>query len=77
MKDHGKGILGRRDATFEEIGEAMGYAFREALKEHKRAGVPACTWDWENHRVVIVPPEEIVIPDEKDEAIEAEEKRPG
>ncbi len=64
MSDRGKGILGNRDASHEEIRQAMGHAIRAALRDHKRAGNPVAVWDWENERVVIVPPEEIVVPDE-------------
>ncbi len=64
MSKNGEGILANRDATDEEIAEVMGYAIEDALRAHKRAGVPIAVWDWENNRVVIVPPEEIVVPDE-------------
>jgi hypothetical protein len=57
-----KGILGKRDATPEEITQALGEGIYLAMREHKRLGVPAVTMidgkiDW-------VPAEEIVIPDE-------------
>lgn len=61
-KETGKGILGRWDATNEEIRLALGEAIYAALREHKRAGVPAATI--RDGKVVLVPPEEIVIPDE-------------
>ena len=76
MDDHGRGILGKWDATSQEIAEAMGCAFRQALIEHKRAGNPVPTWDWEKNEVVIIPPEEIVIPDE-DEVVDAKVEAEG
>jgi hypothetical protein len=80
MDDHGEGILGKRDATGQEIADAMGYAFREAAREYKRAGIPIATWDWDRNEVVIVPPEEIAIP-EKDhslgESLEARDGKKG
>jgi hypothetical protein len=77
MEDHGRGILGKRDATAQEIAEAMGHAFREALIEQQRAGNPVPTWDWEKNEVVLVPPEEIAIPDEEDVRDETIETREG
>jgi hypothetical protein len=80
MDEHGKGILGKRDATGQEIADAMGYAFREAAGEYKRAGIPIATWDWEKNEVVLISPEEIVIPDENevaDEKVEARDGRKG
>lgn len=74
MNDHGKGILGRMDATGEEIADAMGFAFRQAAREHKRAGNPLPTWDWENNRVVMVPPEEIQVPDEEEMDVEVRDE---
>ena len=62
MNDDGRGILGNPEATTEEIREAMGVAIYAALREHKKAGVPAVTWDYETNRVVLVPPDEIVVP---------------
>jgi hypothetical protein len=58
----GKGILGKRDATAEEISQALGEAIYLAMREHKRLGVPAATMV--DGKVVLVPPEEIVIPEE-------------
>jgi hypothetical protein len=45
------------------IEAAFRKAVREALKQHKRAGNPVC--EWRNGKVVWVPPEKIVIEDEK------------
>jgi len=58
----GKGILGNPDATAEEISQAMGEGIYLAMREHKRQGVPAAIMI--DGKVVIVPPEEIVIPEE-------------
>lgn len=70
MNNKGRGILGRPEATTEEVREAMGEAIDAALREHKRAGVPAATWDHETNRVVLVPPEDIPVPEEA-EAVKA------
>jgi hypothetical protein len=43
-----------------EIGEVLQLAVREALLMHKRIGNPVAIW--KDGRVVIIPPEEIVIP---------------
>jgi hypothetical protein len=64
-KKIGRGILGKRDATPEEIRLAMGEAIYAALREHKRNGVPAATM--RDGKVIIVPPEEIVIPEEDED----------
>jgi hypothetical protein len=58
----GKGILGNPDATCEEIRLAIGEGIYAAMREHKRQGVPAVTMV--DGKIVWVPPEEIVIPDE-------------
>ena len=44
----------------------MDVGIRRALREHKRAGNPIVTWDYEHDRVVFIPPEEIDVPDEVD-----------
>ncbi len=80
MGDHGKGILGKQDATGQEIADAMGFAYREAAREYKRSGIPIAAWDWDRNEVVIVPPEEIAIPDEDhvmDESPETRDERKG
>jgi hypothetical protein len=69
--------LGKRDATGEEIRQAMGYAFCEAARDHKRAGNPIASWDWEKNEVVIIPPEAIDVPDEEGVRDEAVETRTG
>jgi hypothetical protein len=43
-----------------EIGEVLQLAVREALLMHKRIGNPVAIW--KDGGVVIIPPEEIVIP---------------
>ena len=64
MDENGRGILGNWDATSEEIREALGHAISAALREHKRAGRSVVMWDREHDRIMIVPPDEIVIPDD-------------
>lgn len=64
MSEGLKGILGRRDATSEEIRQALALATKAALRAHKRAGVPAVMWDQENDRIIEVPPEAIDVDDE-------------
>lgn len=66
-KDDVKGVLGRWDATSDEIREAMTLGIYRALREHKRLGVPAVTWDHERQCIVVISPEEIVVPDEPDD----------
>jgi hypothetical protein len=58
----GKGILGKPDVTTEEIRLAIGEGIWAAMREHKRLGVPAVTMI--DGKIVHVPPEEIVIPEE-------------
>jgi hypothetical protein len=63
MSRNGNGILADGTVMAEELRQAMGEAIPEALRAHERAGIPAATM----HRdgtVVLVPPEEIAIPDE-------------
>lgn len=67
MNEHGKGILANWDATDEEVAEAMVHAIDKALLAHKRAGVPIAIWDEEAKRVVLVPPEEIEVPEDATE----------
>jgi glutaredoxin-related protein len=63
MRKNLKGILGKQDVTSEEINEAMGQGIFAALREHKRLGIPAATI--RDGKVVLVPPEEIFIPEEE------------
>ncbi len=46
------------------VQRALNRAVRNALIMHKKLGNPIAAW--ENGKVVIVPPEEIVIPEEHD-----------
>ena len=69
MNDRGRGILSDWNADDDAIAEAMGHAISDALREHRRAGVSIAVWDWDQERVVITPPEEIVVAD--DAAVEA------
>jgi hypothetical protein len=57
-------LLADRFAYRDEIERALARAVRNALIEHKRAGNPVATW--ENGKVVIVQPEDIVIPPDPD-----------
>jgi hypothetical protein len=66
MSEDGRGILGNPDATGEEIRQAMGNAINAVLREHKRAGHSVVVW--EDGRTIVVPPEEIVVPEEEDVA---------
>lgn len=45
-----------------EIGRVFQRAVNDALRMHKRLGNPIAAW--KDGRVVIIPPEEIVIPDD-------------
>lgn len=51
-----------------EIGEVLQRAVNHALLMHKRLGNPIATW--KDGKVVIVPPEEIVIPSDASETNE-------
>ncbi len=63
MDDDGKGILGDSEATGEQIRQAWEYAALVAMQEHRRTEVPVVTWDWENHRVALIPAEEFPLPE--------------
>ncbi len=63
MIENGKGILADRNASDEEVAEVMEQAIADALRAHKRAGVPIAVWDWEHNHVVVVPPDQIEVPD--------------
>jgi hypothetical protein len=52
----------RRFNSGEFMTAAIGRAAREAVRQHKLAGNPIATW--QDGRVVIVQPEDIVVPDE-------------
>ena len=75
VKKIGKGILGKRDATPEEIRLAIGEGIYAALREHKRQGVPAVTM--RDGKIVIVQPEDIVIPPEYMDDDEQETEQDG
>ena len=62
-----RGILGDREASDEQICRASALGVRDALREHKRLGNPIVTRDHEHERIVLVPPEEIELPDEPDD----------
>jgi hypothetical protein len=44
---------------------------KAALREHKRSGNSVAIWDREHDLVILVPPEEIIVPDEEDGMNEA------
>jgi hypothetical protein len=67
----GQGILRQWDAPAEAVGEVMRHGVYLALREHKLKGVPAATWDWENNRVILVPPERIPLPPEYDVEVDS------
>jgi hypothetical protein len=46
------------------IEDALATGVRQALREHKQAGVPVV--EWRDGRVVVVPPEEIHLDDDGD-----------
>ena len=48
-----------------EIGEVFQHAVNHALRMHKRLGNPIAAW--RDGRVIIIPPEEIVIPPDDSE----------
>ncbi len=64
MRDEERPDLDLRTASSGEINEAMTRGAHDALLSHKRAGNPVVVW--EDGRVVVVPPEGIVIPEEEE-----------
>lgn len=56
-----EGVLGRWDATTEEICDAMNVGVRQALAEHKRIGNSVAVWDNETGEVRLLSPEEIPV----------------
>ncbi len=55
-------------ASGEEINRLIAQGVRRALAEHKRAGRSIVVWDRERDRIVTVPPEQIMIPEDGPEA---------
>jgi hypothetical protein len=68
-----KGILGNWEATSEDIRLAIAEGIYAALRKHKEKGVEAVTW--REGRIVLIPPEEIQVPDEEDAASDPEVRR--
>jgi len=64
MNGDGKGILGDWQATGEDIRQAWEKATIAAVEIHRRTGVPMACWDWENGRVVLIPADQVPVPDE-------------
>ncbi len=54
--------LNLRTASGQEINKAINRGVYAAFRRHKEAGVPIVVW--KNGRIVHIPPEEIVVPDE-------------
>lgn len=63
MTDNEKGILGRWDATGEQIRDVLQQAVNLALREHKQAGHSIVVWDRVEDRIVTLPADQIEIPD--------------
>ena len=74
MSSKGKGLLVDGNVTAEAIRQAMGEAIYEALRARKRAGILAAAMH--DGTVVLVPPEELAIPDE-DESEDDARRRNG
>jgi hypothetical protein len=72
MSSKAKGILVDRNVTAEAIRQARGEAISEALRARKRAGFPAATMH--AGQVVLVPPEEVAIPDEDESGDDAKRR---
>lgn len=68
-KKEKKGILANWESTGDEIRQAMDHAIADALRTHQQAGNSVVFWDREHDRIMIVPPEEIVVPDGPSEEI--------
>jgi hypothetical protein len=51
-------------ATTEEITEAMGRGVRAALLGHKLAGRSVVVWDREKDQTIILPPDQIIVPED-------------
>ena len=68
MPDRAGDEIDLRTATGAEVSRAIARGVREALIEHKRAGVPAVVW--EDGRIVLILPEQIEIPEEDAEEAE-------
>jgi hypothetical protein len=64
MKEQAKAILTSDYFAVNamEIGKVFQRAVNDALRMHKRLGNPIAAW--KDGKVIIIPPEEIVIPDD-------------
>jgi hypothetical protein len=58
-----RGTLDLRTATADQINQAMTLGTIEALRQHQEAGHSVVVWDREHDRIVIVPPDEITLPE--------------
>jgi hypothetical protein len=70
MRDQGRDELDLRTATGQQIEQAMTRGVIAALRAHKRAGNSVAIWDRANGRVILVPSEEIIVPDAQEVTIE-------
>lgn len=75
MKPDQHGTLDLRTATAEQINQAMTLGTIEALRKHE-AGHSVVVWDREHDRIVIVPPDQITLP-EADPPVNGPEATPG
>ena len=48
------------------VGLFIAIAATSSASAQSCAGNPVAVWDWENERVAIIPPEEIVVPEEEE-----------
>jgi len=64
MGDAFRENLDLRTASGEEVARAMTKGVIDALRAHKLAGNPVVVWDRGRDEIVIVPADEIVVPDE-------------
>ncbi len=66
MDNEARGILGKTHATAEDIRLAWEQAALTAMEKHRSLNVPVATWDWENHQVVSISPDDPAIPTEQE-----------
>ncbi|MDQ2730538.1 MAG: hypothetical protein M3Y56_02675 [Armatimonadota bacterium] len=73
MIESARNELARRFSSSQEVTRLIQKAIHAAILDHKRAGNPIAVW--ENGQVVIIPPEEIELPDLEEDELEVEEWR--
>ena len=64
MNEQTNSSLAERFSSDERLTRLITKAVRDAVLDHKRAGNPIAVW--RDGRVVIIPPEEIQMPEEND-----------